>query len=71
MSKQTKKVQEELDMEMTPMIDCVFLLMIFFVLGIDLSQQDLEIVIIRWQYNQVDSSFSGFIPFKNGFAIDG
>ena len=27
---------------MTPMIDCVFLLMIFFVLVIDLSQQELE-----------------------------
>ena len=46
MSKQTKKVQEELDMEMTPMIDCVFLLMIFFVLVIDLSQQELEDLIL-------------------------
>jgi len=34
--------QEESDMDMTPMIDCVFLLMIFFVLVIDLSQKNLE-----------------------------
>ena len=33
-------------MDMTPMIDCVFLLMIFFVLVIDLSQQDLEDLIL-------------------------
>ena len=41
-----KKVQESSDMDMTPMIDCVFLLMIFFVLVIDLSQQDLEDLIL-------------------------
>lgn len=33
-------------MDMTPMIDCVFLLMIFFVLVIDLSQQTLEDLIL-------------------------
>jgi len=42
----TKQVQQELVMDMTPMIDCVFLLMIFFVLVIDLSQQTLEDLIL-------------------------
>lgn len=46
MRKQAKRVTEELEMEMTPMIDCVFLLMIFFVLVIDLSQQELEDLIL-------------------------
>jgi len=41
-----KIVQEEIDMDMTPMIDCVFLLMIFFVLVIDLSQKNLEDLIL-------------------------
>ena len=40
------KVQEEMEMDMTPMIDCVFLLLIFFVLVIDLSQQNLEDLIL-------------------------
>ena len=39
-------VQEDAKMDMTPMIDCVFLLMIFFVLVIDLSQQELEDLIL-------------------------
>lgn len=39
-------VDEEAEMDMTPMIDCVFLLMIFFVLVIDLSQKDLEDLIL-------------------------
>lgn len=41
-----KQAQQELAMDMTPMIDCVFLLMIFFVLVIDLSQQNLEDLIL-------------------------
>ena len=41
-----KVAQEKLEMDMTPMIDCVFLLMIFFVLVIDLSQQSLEDLIL-------------------------
>ncbi|MFK7739611.1 MAG: ExbD/TolR family protein [Planctomycetota bacterium] len=41
-----KMVQEEVEMDMTPMIDCVFLLMIFFVLVIDLSQKNLEDLIL-------------------------
>jgi biopolymer transport protein ExbD len=39
-------VSQDVDMDMTPMIDCVFLLMIFFVLVIDLSQKDLEDLIL-------------------------
>ena len=34
------EVERKAEMDMTPMIDCVFLLMIFFVLVIDLSQQE-------------------------------
>jgi biopolymer transport protein ExbD len=46
MASPMKQAQEEMTMDMTPMIDCVFLLMIFFVLVIDLSQQDLEDLIL-------------------------
>jgi biopolymer transport protein ExbD len=50
-----KKAQEELVMDMTPMIDCVFLLMIFFVLVIDLSQKNLEDLILpRTTYQEPD-----------------
>ena len=50
-----KMVQEELDMDMTPMIDCVFLLMIFFVLVIDLSQKNLEDLILpRAEFQEPD-----------------
>lgn len=50
-----KLVQEELDMDMTPMIDCVFLLMIFFVLVIDLSQKNLEDLILpRAEFQEPD-----------------
>ena len=38
--------RQDTDVDMTPMIDCVFLLMIFFVLVIDLSQQDLEDLVL-------------------------
>jgi biopolymer transport protein ExbD len=46
MAKATEKMRQEIEMDMTPMIDCVFLLMIFFVLVIDLSQKDLEDLIL-------------------------
>ncbi|MCA8974352.1 MAG: biopolymer transporter ExbD [Planctomycetes bacterium] len=51
-----KKIAEEkLEMDMTPMIDCVFLLMIFFVLVIDLSQKNLEDLILpRAEFQQPD-----------------
>lgn len=38
--------KQNVEMDMTPMIDCVFLLMIFFVLVIDLSQKNLEDLIL-------------------------
>jgi biopolymer transport protein ExbD len=41
-----KIVQQSVENDMTPMIDCVFLLMIFFVLVIDLSQKNLEDLIL-------------------------
>ncbi|HEB53675.1 MAG TPA: hypothetical protein ENI87_10525, partial [bacterium] len=44
-------------MDMTPMIDCVFLLMIFFVLVIDLSQKNLEDLILpRAVFQEPDES---------------
>ena len=46
MARASDAANEDADMDMTPMIDCVFLLMIFFVLVIDLSQQDLEDLIL-------------------------
>jgi len=50
-------VQEEIEMDMTPMIDCVFLLMIFFVLVIDLSQKNLEDLILpRAEFMEPDES---------------
>jgi biopolymer transport protein ExbD len=52
-----KIVTENIEMDMTPMIDCVFLLMIFFVLVIDLSQKNLEDLILpRAVYQQPDES---------------
>lgn len=42
----SKLVQQNVEMDMTPMIDCVFLLMIFFVLVIDLSQKSLEDLVL-------------------------
>ena len=50
-------VQENIEMDMTPMIDCVFLLMIFFVLVIDLSQKNLEDLILpRAEFMEPDES---------------
>lgn len=51
----SKIVQQNVEMDMTPMIDCVFLLMIFFVLVIDLSQKNLEDLILpRAVYQEPD-----------------
>ena len=51
----TKMASQSLEMDMTPMIDCVFLLMIFFVLVIDLSQKNLEDLILpRAQFQEPD-----------------
>ena len=50
-----KLVKQNVEMDMTPMIDCVFLLMIFFVLVIDLSQKNLEDLILpRAEFQQPD-----------------
>ncbi|MBL9078900.1 MAG: biopolymer transporter ExbD [Planctomycetes bacterium] len=52
-----KLVQQNVEMDMTPMIDCVFLLMIFFVLVIDLSQKNLEDLILpRAVYQEPDDT---------------
>ena len=60
------QVQEEAPMNMTPMIDCVFLLMIFFVLVIDLSQQDLEDLILpKAKYVEPDDSPPSVRPIVN------
>lgn len=57
MSDVQKLVQQNVDMDMTPMIDCVFLLMIFFVLVIDLSQKNLEDLILpRAVFQEPDDS---------------
>jgi biopolymer transport protein ExbD len=50
-----KIVQQSVENDMTPMIDCVFLLMIFFVLVIDLCQKNLEDLILpRAEYQEPD-----------------
>ena len=41
-----KVAQQHVAIDMTPMIDCVFLLIIFFALIIDLSQQNLEDLVL-------------------------
>jgi biopolymer transport protein ExbD len=38
--------ETEMDMNMTPMIDVVFLLIIFFMIITDLTQQDLEVLVL-------------------------
>ena len=38
--------QTEMDMNMTPMIDVVFLLIIFFMIITDLTQKDLEVLVL-------------------------
>jgi len=61
-----KQAQEELKMGMTPMIDCVFLLMIFFVLVIDLSQQNLEDLILpKAEYQEPDDEPPDVRPVFN------
>jgi biopolymer transport protein ExbD len=58
--------QEESDMDMTPMIDCVFLLMIFFVLVIDLSQKNLEDLILpRAEFQEPDEEPDEDRPILN------
>jgi biopolymer transport protein ExbD len=61
-----KKAQDEIAMDMTPMIDCVFLLMIFFVLVIDLSQKNLEDLILpESKYQEPDDQPPEHRPIIN------
>ncbi|MCA8950322.1 MAG: biopolymer transporter ExbD [Planctomycetes bacterium] len=61
-----KIAQQQLDMDMTPMIDCVFLLMIFFVLVIDLSQKNLEDLILpRAEFQEPDDQPPDNRPILN------
>lgn len=62
----TKIAKENIEMDMTPMIDCVFLLMIFFVLVIDLSQKSLEDLILpRAEFQQPDDQPPDNRPILN------
>lgn len=66
MSQSLKDAQQNVEMDMTPMIDCVFLLMIFFVLVIDLSQQSLEDLILpEAKYQQPDDKPPDVRPIIN------
>ncbi len=61
-----KEAQVSPEMDMTPMIDCVFLLMIFFVLVIDLSQKELEDLILpKAQYTVPDDAPPDVRPIIN------
>ncbi len=61
-----KIARENIEMDMTPMIDCVFLLMIFFVLVIDLSQKSLEDLILpRAEFQQPDDQPPDNRPILN------
>ncbi|MFY9344506.1 MAG: biopolymer transporter ExbD [Planctomycetota bacterium] len=58
--------KQNVEMDMTPMIDCVFLLMIFFVLVIDLSQKNLEDLILpRAVYQEPDDKPAEHRPIIN------
>ncbi len=66
MTDMLKEAQTSPEMDMTPMIDCVFLLMIFFVLIIDLSQTNLEDLILpKATYQEPDDSPAESRPVIN------
>lgn len=66
MIKGMEEMKKDAKMDMTPMIDCVFLLMIFFVLVIDLSQQDLEALILpKADYQELDENPPDIRPIVN------
>ncbi len=66
MIKGMEEMKKDAEMNMTPMIDCVFLLMIFFVLVIDLSQQDLEALILpKAAYQEPDEDPPDIRPIVN------
>ncbi len=62
----TAIAKQNIEMDMTPMIDCVFLLMIFFVLVIDLSQKNLEdLVLPRAVFQEPDEKPGANRPIIN------
>lgn len=62
----TAIAKQNIEMDMTPMIDCVFLLMIFFVLVIDLSQKNLEdLVLPRAVFQEPDDKPGANRPIIN------
>jgi biopolymer transport protein ExbD len=76
------EARKQMQIDMTPMIDCIFLLMIFFTLVVDLSQQNLEdLVLPAAKYQQSDDSpprnrpvlnilQDGSIAFKGSIRVD-
>jgi len=66
MARQRNKKQEEVKMDMTPMIDCVFQLIIFFFLIIDLQNQELEdLVLPKSDHAVPDEQPEGVRPIIN------
>jgi len=62
----TNVEQEEVKMDMTPMIDCIFQLIIFFFLIIDLQNQDLEALVLpKSDFQTPDEPPPGFRPILN------
>jgi biopolymer transport protein ExbD len=53
MARKQPKEQEDLEINMTPMIDVVFNLIIFFMLVADLSKKDLELMTLPWSESAV------------------
>lgn len=76
------EARRQMHIDMTPMIDCIFLLMIFFTLVVDLSQQNLEdLVLPAAKYQQADDSpprnrpvlnilQDGSIAYKGSIRVD-
>jgi biopolymer transport protein ExbD len=59
-------LQKDVELDMTPMIDCVFLLMIFFALVVDISQKNLEdLVLPRATFRQLDDKPAEHRPILN------
>lgn len=58
--------EENIELNMTPMIDCVFQLMIFFMICIDLTQQDIVVL----KLPQASESQTDENPEKNRLTIN-
>ncbi|MFQ5506625.1 MAG: ExbD/TolR family protein [Planctomycetota bacterium] len=62
----TYRPEEAVKMDMTPMIDCIFQLIIFFFLIIDLQNQALEALVLpKAKYAVPDEPPPGFRPIIN------